>query len=106
MWNRPSDQELKKLPKFYETENTPLEDKILYMHFFLGNCDWYIAEYCPLERAFFGYVLLNGDIQNSEWGYTSYDELIRVKVKNVYEIDRDLFWKPKKFKELDIFKRL
>ena len=36
MWNEPTDEELGNLPGLYETENTPLEDKLIHMHFFFG----------------------------------------------------------------------
>ena len=45
MWNTPTKEELAKIPRLYETENIPLKDKIIHMHFFIGGCDWYIAEY-------------------------------------------------------------
>ncbi len=48
------------------------------MHFFIGNCHWYIAEYDG-EDIFFGYAILNGDIQNAEWGYISFSELKEIK---------------------------
>ena len=45
MWNTPTKEELAKIPRLYETENIPLKDKIIHLHFFIGGCDWYIAEY-------------------------------------------------------------
>ena len=36
---------LDKVPKLYETETIPLKEKLIYLHFFIGGCDWYIAEY-------------------------------------------------------------
>jgi len=52
-------------------------------------------------RLFFGYVILNNDYQNAEWGYFSLDELRGVKTKEGLEIDYDLYWKAKKFNEMD-----
>ena len=45
MWNEPSEEELRKLPKLYETEKVSLEEKLIHMHFFIGGCDWYVSEY-------------------------------------------------------------
>ena len=45
MWNIPSAGQMALLPRLYETENIPLEEKIIQMHFFLAGCDWFIAEY-------------------------------------------------------------
>ena len=74
MWNEPTPEELEKLPPLYATEDAPLEEKTIYMHFFAGPCDWWVAEYSPQERLFFGYADL-GDPQMAEWGYVSFDEL-------------------------------
>ena len=45
MWNVPTEDRLSIIPKLYETEHTPLEEKQIYLHFFIGAADWYIAEY-------------------------------------------------------------
>ena len=39
MWNEPTPNQLSQLPKLYETEETPLKDKRILMHFFLHGCD-------------------------------------------------------------------
>ena len=96
MWNPPTPLQLLKLPKLYSTEKMPLEEKVIHMHFFLGSCDWYAAEYDPNERIFFGYAILNKDLDNAEWGYFSLYELAKVKTSSGVEIDRDLHWKPTK----------
>lgn len=100
MWNEPSAQELAKLPRFYETEDVEWPEKIIHMHFFLGGCDWYMAEYCPPERNFFGFAILNDDLQNAEWGYISFDELRSVNVRGL-EVDRDLHWRIRKASEVE-----
>ncbi len=90
MWNIPSKQRLQQIPKLYETEDTELKDKLIYLHFFIVGCDWYIAEYDG-DDLFWGYAILNGDDQNAEWGYISFSELKRLKIGYV-EIDCDLYW--------------
>lgn len=99
MWNRPSDAELGRMPRLYETEGTPLQDKIIYQHYFIGGSDWYMAEYDPNDRLFFGYAILNNDHEMAEWGYSSLDELADISVRGI-EVDRDLHWKPKKFRDI------
>lgn len=91
MWNRPSQDELDQLPRLYATEDVPAKDKQILMHFFLGGCDWYAAEFDG-EDIFFGFVILNSDYQNSEWGYFSLRELAAVKLDGWLEVDRDLHW--------------
>ena len=78
MWNTPAQERLDQIPRLCETEGTPLSDKLIYLHFFFGGCDWYIAEYDG-EDIFFGYAILNGDIINAEWGYISFSELKDLK---------------------------
>ena len=36
---------LNKIPRLYATEDVPAKDKVIHIHFFLGNSDWYIAEF-------------------------------------------------------------
>jgi len=100
MWNKPNNEELSALPAIYSTEHVPLKEKVVYMHFFLGGCDWYACEYSPGSRSFFGFVVLNNDYEMAEWGYFDLDELSEIKIKWV-EIDRDLHWKPRKAVEVD-----
>ena len=108
MWNTPTQEELSKIPPLYQTEGIPFKDKIIYMHFFIGACDWYIAEYDG-EDGFFGYANLGDDL-NAEWGYISFRELKETKIfhpikdlktnkevaKLAIEIDHDLYWKSTK----------
>ena len=93
MWNIPSKQRLQEIPSLYETEDIALKDKLIHLHFFIGGCDWYIAEYDG-DDLFWGYAILNGDDQNAEWGYISFSELKRLKLGCI-EIDCDLYWKTK-----------
>lgn len=100
MWNEPTQKQLEALPGLYGTEDRSLEDAVIQMHFFLGSCDWYAAEYGPEDRLFFGYAILNNDLPNAEWGYVGYDELRSVCVRGM-EVDRDLHWKARRAYEVD-----
>ena len=104
MWNKPSIEELNKIPDFYSTENVPLKEKMIHMHFFIGGCDWYAAEYSPEEQCFFGFAILNNDLEMAEWGYFSLKELSDLKVA-LLEVDRDLDWKPQKAIEVERIKQ-
>ena len=99
MWNDPKQAELEQLPNLYDAEDVEAMDKIIFMHLFIGGCDWYIAEYDPNERLFFGFAILNGGLDNAEWGYISLDELRQIKI-GWLEIDRDLHWKPRRAEEV------
>ena len=100
MWNKPSKEELAKLPAFYSTEEVPLKEKIIHMHFFIGGCDWYATEYDGEKQLFFGFAILNNDYEMAEWGYFSLRELDELKVKFL-EIDRDLHFTPCKACEIE-----
>lgn len=99
MWNVPTPEKLATIPRLYETENVPSNDKIIHLHFFIGGCDWYVAEFDG-EDLFFGYAILNGDTQNAEWGYISFPELKEIKSRGI-EIDNDLYWEPQAASRID-----
>ena len=88
MWNIPSRERLDKIPRLYETENVPLQDKLIYLHFFIGGSDWYIAEFDG-QDLFWGFAILNGDYEMAEWGYISFSELRDLSVCGI-EIDCEL----------------
>jgi hypothetical protein len=100
MWNTPSKERLEKIPKLYEMEDIPLTDKLIYLHFFIGGCDWFIAEYDG-DDLFWGYAILNEDHHNAEWGYISFQELTAIKI-GWLEIDCELeeHWQVKKASEI------
>lgn len=101
MWNVPSKERLDKIPRLYATEKVPVPDKLIYLHFFIGSCDWYIAEYDG-DDTFFGYAILNGDLECAEWGYVSFAELKEVRVQGWCEVDCELetIWRVKRFCEI------
>jgi hypothetical protein len=104
MWNIPSQVRLKSIPRLYETEEIPLKDKQIHLHFFMGGCDWYVAEYDGND-LFFGFAILNGDHDNSEWGYISFSELKSLRV-SFMEVDCELdeYWQIKPASEIDNIK--
>ena len=105
MWNVPTREELDRIPRLYQTEDIPLKDKLIYLHFFIGSCDWFIAEYDGKD-LFWGYALLNGDHDMAEWGYISFTEMKEVKIRGWLEIDRDINWQIKKASEIDLIRNL
>ena len=100
MWNKPTENQLRKIPALYSTDRIPLKEKRIYMHFFLGGCDWYIAEYDPEEQIFFGFAILNNDYDMAEWGNISFKELCELRV-SFLEVDRDLHFTPCKAIEVE-----
>jgi len=90
MWNVPTNERLEHIPKLYETEEVSLQDKLIYLHFFIAGSDWFISEYDGHD-LFWGYVILNGDYLNAEWGYISFKELRDLSISGI-EIDCELEW--------------
>jgi len=82
------------------------KDKVIHLHFFIGGCDWYIAEYSPEEDLFWGYAILNGDTEMAEWGYISFKELRELVVGPGIEVDRDLHWEPRAAGEISKIAKL
>jgi len=112
MWNIPDEQTLKMIPRLYETDQDEARDKLIYLHFFLGGSDWFIAKYDG-EDTFFGFVCLNGLKEFAEWGYISFQELKELRVeqpilmfgkpKIIYlEVDCDKYWIIKKAKDVPL----
>ncbi|MFH2064738.1 MAG: DUF2958 domain-containing protein [Pseudomonadota bacterium] len=99
MWNIPTKEQLSKIPKLYATDFIPVKDKLIYLHFFIGGCDWYVAEYDGDDR-FFGYVVLHDDHINAEWGYFLLSSLKSFQVGGL-EIDCDLYWKIRPASEIE-----
>lgn len=101
MWSTPTRQTLSKIPRLYKTEKTPLEEKLIHLHFFILGSDWYVVEYDG-DDLFWGFVILNGDPQNAEWGYISFTEMKEIKISSVgIEIDCEVNWKVRKAIEID-----
>jgi len=102
MWNEPTKERLAKIPKLYECEDVPVQDKVIHLHFFIGGCDWFISE-TDREDMMFGFCILNGDLQNAEWGYVSLSELRPIKSRGWLEIDCELeeHWKVRPAKEIE-----
>jgi len=102
MWNKPTITELKNVPDLYSTEDVSCKDKLIYLHFFIGASDWYIAEVSHEDfDLMFGYCILNGDMEMAEWGYISLSELAAINVRGI-EVDRDLYWDITKFSSIKL----
>ncbi len=99
MWNEPSHEKLSSIPKLYETEAIPLKDKVIHLHCFISRTDIYIAEYDG-DDLFWGFSILNGDMQNAEWGYICFSELKAINVREL-QVDFDLLWMPCKASEVE-----
>jgi len=68
------------MPALYSTEDVPVEEKLVHAHFFIPSqqlpFDWFLMELSPEENyTAFGFLCLQGDTQNAEFGYFALWEL-------------------------------
>ena len=86
---------LAKLPALYANEEKQAEDVKVPLKLFnaFGSQTWYITEYSPEERLFFGFCNL-GDREMAELGYVSLDELESINMPYRFKLERDLYWNP------------
>lgn len=83
------------IPKLYFQDEKG-KNAIVYLHYFSSGSDWFITELDKTTGEAFGYVILNGDTQNSEFGYMDINELSE---NNDY-IELDKYWTPQTLNEI------
>ena len=110
----PAVAELENIPALYSTEfegDDAGSEKTVYLHYFIGGCDWYICEIDLPWRVnpesdntpglAFGYSKGLGGYQGGEWGYIHLTELEEIQVNfPPFVVERDLYWEPKPFSEV------
>jgi hypothetical protein len=74
------EKQLDKCPKLRETDG--MKEHPAIFHYFYGATDIYVCEYDG-EDTLFGFTVLNGDLQNAEWGYASLSEITSIPVMNI-----------------------
>lgn len=80
------------IPALYATEDVEAGDKVIYLHYFFGGWDWYVAEVSEQDGVAFGYTYNGTD---SEWGYFSLVELESLLLPPYSGVvERDLGWVP------------
>ncbi len=87
-----------KLPKLYQTEHTPVPEKLALAKFFhpVSGWEWYPIEYDGVD-TFFG--LVAG--YETEFGYFSLQELSQVGYG--LPIERDRHFKPTQIQDLPVY---
>jgi hypothetical protein len=78
------------IPPLYATEHIPAAQKMIYAHYFIASCDWYVAELDPSTGDAFGYA----DLGCGEWGSFNLVELESLLVHKFMVIDRELDFTP------------
>jgi len=67
-------------PNIRQTDG--MKERPAIFHYFYGSTDIYICEYNK-EDYMFGYAILNGELQFSEWGYFHRTDLINMPFYNI-----------------------
>ena len=80
-----------KIPALYATEDTSAGDTMIHLHYFVGGCDWYIAEADWDTGLAFGWAELAAGC--GEWGYVSLAELATLTV-GPFVVERDCYFDP------------
>lgn len=96
----PTAAELASIPTLYATEPTPTDDKLVVLHYFCASADWWLVELDPISWVGFGYANL-GNPNDAEWGYVALDELAGLLVFGAFPVERDLYWTPTRFGDID-----
>lgn len=86
----------KSLPALYSQDGKG-DEALARVKFFCpwGGWTWYVTEYNPTDRLFFGLVVGH----ETELGYFSLDELEAVRGPAGLRIERDIHWRPRPLKE-------
>lgn len=84
------------LPPLRSTDGKPEEEVMVLAHYFASSWDWWVTEYDPETRTFFG--LVRGF--EIELGYFSLDELEENSCERrpLGGVERDFYWTPKSLK--------
>ena len=89
------------VPKLYETERVPMQERMIPVHYFCASGDWWIAEADFSTGEAFGYVKLASYPDGAEWGYIDLNELEALNVHHgLVIVERDCYWTPVKFSDI------
>jgi hypothetical protein len=88
------------LPELYSTEGVSLAEKQIHAHYFVGGCDWYIAELDRSDGTAFGHCDLGMGFP--EWGYVNLVELESTSTNAGFPVERDCYFTPATAKELGL----
>lgn len=102
MIQEPSAEQLSVIPPLYSTEGVPTKDKIIHAHFRLQNSHWFIAE--VRDDLMFGFCILNGDMEFSEWGYVNLSELKSINIHGMFQVEFDVSWVPKPASQVELIR--
>lgn len=65
------------------------KDPLVITKLFVANITWYLTEYDKNSKDAFLFVQ---GLQNDEFGYIHIPELEEIKIKGLFEVERDLYF--------------
>lgn len=71
------------------------KNAIVYLHYFNPNSDYYITEYNKKNGDMFGYYVINGNWDESKFGYIDLDFLKKNDLSILLKPELDFYWKYK-----------
>ncbi len=101
-----NEENLSKIPTMFETDDLGInnKDKVIHLHFHADGSHWYTAEYDG-DILFYGFVILNHDLQNAEWKNFSLGDILLFH-NNPAQIVCDKNWFPVKASSVDLIKEV
>ncbi|MHB1973758.1 MAG: DUF2958 domain-containing protein [Acidimicrobiales bacterium] len=91
---------VEQMPGLYDSEGTPVADKLIYAHYFTASADWHIAELDRETGEMFGRCDLG--LGFPEWGYVTIEQLATMTANFGLPVERDLDFKPRTARELGL----
>jgi len=87
------------IPKLYESEDVPYEEKTVFVKLFTpdSNWTWWVMEYSKEEQTMFCVV----DGIERELGYVNLAKLEELRGPLGLKVERDIHFTPKKVKEIE-----
>ncbi len=89
---------VRSIPPLYATESVELAAKQLFVHYFVGDCDWYVAELDPETGDAFGYA----DLGCGEWDYFNLVEMESTVASEWLVVEREMGFRPTTARALGI----
>jgi len=93
---------LRKLPPLYSTESKPKDEIPVIVKYFhpAGRMTFYVTEYDPETRTFFGFMRSPAGKEYDELGYSSLDDFEKFRGSFGIRIERDLHFGNHTLKEV------
>jgi len=93
---------LEQIPALHSNEETPTDEKIVKVKYFLASFTWLVIE-CEAQKdgdvMFYGYVINHADPDCSEWGHFTLNQLMKIKLFGCLGVERDIYFKECTFGE-------